>query len=683
LNSHPKLRLDLVLVEQTYRGEQSFIVKDPEARKYYRFGPAEVRVMRALDGEHTAAEAAVALQQQGLRVSAATVDKFAAKLAGMGLCERTLEERSVLLMERLRAERRRRLSKGIFQGDLLRLRWSVGDPDKLLDRWLPHLRFLFSRTFIVISVLLFAIYFVVIALKWGELSKALADLYTLRIGAGDLAVLWLTGTVIIVFHELGHGFTCKYFGGHVHEIGAMLIYFEPAFFCNVNDAWTFPELRARLWVTAAGSWIQFVIAGIAAAVWWAAAPGTIVSEIAFAAVLIGGVTTVFMNLNPLIPLDGYYALSDYLEVPNLRQRASGHISWLIRTRIFRLDVPEPRADEREKRIFLIYGGLAAIYIALILAFCAINSYGWLSRTFGAVGVLVFTVGVWMMLRRQLRGWGQTMWMAVQKQAAALRSNRFRWGLLATSAALILVGTLTPWPITISGPFTVSPSAIGVLTAPDSGIVSQVHVQEGTRVPAGALVLRVRNRELERQAISVRRLTDSLAVVASKAMAAERVSEVAQIQAVRSVEASRLGGLEAQLRTFAVRALSPGVVLTPRPQELTGQWVYRGQVLLRMGRPDTVEVRIALSGAGASWVQVGQSVRLLPEAGLGTALSSKVAEVSPSARSSHSLEGRVRIPGSDSWRPGMTGQASITLRRSNLWGALWWSVRRGIRTDILL
>ena len=92
-------------------------------------------------------------------------------------------------------------------------------------------------------------------------------------------------------------------------------------------------------MTAAGSWIQLVIASIAAVVWWAATPGTLVSDVAFAAVLIGGITTVFMNANPLIPLDGYYALSDYLEVPNLRQRAFGYLSWLVKTRLFGLDLP--------------------------------------------------------------------------------------------------------------------------------------------------------------------------------------------------------------------------------------------------------------------------------------------------------------------------------------------------------
>src|SRR5829696_2243392 len=182
----------------------------------------------------------------------------------------------------------------------MRMRWSVGDPDALFDRWLPHLRFFFSRAFLTLSVALFAAYILVLVLKWQEFSRSLADLYTFNIGLNTLVVLWVTGTLIIVIHELGHGLTCKYFGGQVHEIGAMLLYFEPAFFCNVNDAWTFPELKARLWVTAAGSWIQMVVAGIAAMVWWAATPGTLVSQIALSAVLIGGITTVVVNLNPLI-----------------------------------------------------------------------------------------------------------------------------------------------------------------------------------------------------------------------------------------------------------------------------------------------------------------------------------------------------------------------------------------------
>jgi putative peptide zinc metalloprotease protein len=177
VNGRPRLRQDLVLVEQTYRGEQSYIIKDPQSRKYFRFRPAEIMVMQTFDGEHTAAEACAALGAEGLRVSASGVEAFARKLGSMGLCERTLGERSVLQMERLRAERRRRLIRGTgpFKGELLRIRWSVGDPDKLLDWLLPRLKFFFTPAFLKLSVALFGIYFLILALKWPDFVRTITD----------------------------------------------------------------------------------------------------------------------------------------------------------------------------------------------------------------------------------------------------------------------------------------------------------------------------------------------------------------------------------------------------------------------------------------------------------------------------------------------------------------------------
>jgi putative peptide zinc metalloprotease protein len=683
VTDRPKLRRDLVLVEQTYRGEQSYIIKDPESRKYFRFRPVEVMVMQALDGEHTAAEAAAALAEEGVRVTPKGVESFAAKLTAMGLCERTLGERSVLLMERLRAQRRRRLGKGIFQGDILRLRWSVGDPDKLFDRWMPRLRFFFSRAFLVTSVALFAVYFLVLAIKWPEFSRALADLYTFKITLGTLAVFYVTSAVIIAIHELGHGFTCKYFGGQVHEIGAMLIYFEPAFFCNVNDAWTFPELRARLWVTAAGSWIQMVVASIGAIVWWAAAPGTLISEVALAAVLIGGIMTVLMNVNPLIPLDGYYALSDYLEVPNLRQRASAHIAWLLKTRVLRLDLPQPPADPREQRIFLIYGALALTYIILILALFAATTFGWLSRWLGVLGLLIFAVGMWLSLRKQVKEWTQAVRLSLRKHGKIWQTGPLRSRLIGAAATIVVLGFIVPWPITISGPLVVAPALAIPLTAPDSGIVEQVRVREGSRVPAGAPLLHIRNLELEREMVSHQRVADSLAVRSAQARARNQAAEMSLLDAARSVEEARLAGIRNRLVELGIRALSSGVVVTRRPEELAGRWVSNGEVVLQLGQPDSVEIRIVLAGAGATLVKGGQPVRLFSRATLERPLRARLSAISVAANSPNGLEARVRLPAGDSWRPGMTGEASITLRRSNLWGALWWSVRRGIRSDILL
>jgi putative peptide zinc metalloprotease protein len=685
MSSRPRFRPDLVLVEQTYRGEQSFIVKDPTTRKYFRFRPVEISVMQTLDGERTPAEAAVALAERGISVSAAAIGKFADKLKAMGLIERSLRERSVLLLERLRAQRRQRLQHGSMQGEMTRLRWSLGDPDHFMDRTMPYVRFCFTRGFVYASIALFVVYFAVLAARWPQFSAALSDLYNLRFSAGDLLVLYLTGTVVIAIHELGHGYTCKHFGGEVHEIGAMLLYFEPAFFCNVNDAWTFPELRSRLWVTAAGSWIQMVVAALAAIIWWAATPDTLISQIALSAVLIGGVTTVLINVNPLIPLDGYYALSDWLEVPNLRQRALAHLSWRIRHHVFRSDAPMPPADEREQRIFLIYGVLAACYIGSIFLFVASVVQGWLSAALGTLGMILFVGLVLVMTRSSLRYWATEARAAWHRWRAAPGDGprRFRAPhALALAAVVLLAGMLVPRPITVTGNLTVAPGARLALVSPDTGVVVEVLAREGVRAPTGAVLVRVRSYDLERDRRAATLAADSLGLREVQARARGNEGEAARNATSGRGATVLAAGLGRRVESLVLRAPGPSVVLTPRPEELIGTWVSIGDTLLELGDPSRYEARIALDGAGASLAQAGQPVRLLLHAGTGIRLAGHVSAVSLAAHTG-AVEARVPLAAEPWLRVGMTGRASVTLRESNLWGALWWAARRLIRTDILL
>ena len=169
-----RLRPDVALVEQVYRGERSFIAKDPATRRYFRFRPVEALVIRSFDGTRTAAEIAAGLAEHGLKISAAAVEGFADKLRKLGLMERSLAERTTLQLERLRAERKRR--RAWFRGELLRMRWSVKDPDRLFNRLLPSLRWCFSPGFVAVSVLLFAVYFMVLAVTWTDFTRTTAAL---------------------------------------------------------------------------------------------------------------------------------------------------------------------------------------------------------------------------------------------------------------------------------------------------------------------------------------------------------------------------------------------------------------------------------------------------------------------------------------------------------------------------
>ena len=353
----PCLREDISIIQQVYRGETSFVVKDLAAGRYFRFGAAEVRVLRAFDGHRTHDEIAAALAEDGMRLSAQAVESFARTMANAGFLERALEERTTLQIERLRAERHVRRRPALFRGELLRMRWSFGDPDAMLTRTLPYVDWIFVRTFVLASLGVFVLYGALLGARSDEFGAALASAYSLQtITVTSVVVFWLMAALVILIHELGHAYACKHFGGEVRELGFMLLYFQPAFYCNVSDAWSFPERRARLWVTAAGGWIQLFVAGLAALVWWAATPGTLVADAAVAAMLVGGATTLLTNANPLLPLDGYFALTDWMEIPNLRLRAFAHFRWWLQRHLLRLDVPEPSATARERRVFLIYGG---------------------------------------------------------------------------------------------------------------------------------------------------------------------------------------------------------------------------------------------------------------------------------------------------------------------------------------
>ncbi|HEU4701838.1 MAG TPA: hypothetical protein VFS37_05085, partial [Conexibacter sp.] len=315
----PCLRADISIIPQVYRGETSFVVKDLAAGKYFRFGAAEVRVLRAFDGQRTPAAIAAALAEEGMRISPQSVERFAGTMADAGFLERGLEERTTLQIERLRAERHQRRRRALFRGEVLRMRWSFGDPDTMLTRTLPYVDWMFGRTFVIASVVTFLVYLALLGARWDEFSAAIVSAYSLsNITLTNVVVLWVTGATVILIHELGHSYACKHFGGEVRELGFMLVYFQPAFYANVSDAWSFPERRARLWVTAAGGWIQLFVASVAAIVWWAAAPGSLISNAAVAAMLVGGVSTLLTNANPLLPLDGYFALTDWMEIPNLR-----------------------------------------------------------------------------------------------------------------------------------------------------------------------------------------------------------------------------------------------------------------------------------------------------------------------------------------------------------------------------
>lgn len=277
--------------------------------------------------------------------------------------------------------------------------------------------------------------------------------------------------------------------------------------------------------------------------------------------------------------------------------------------------------------------------------------------------------------------------------AAVREHRSAWrlsprakraGIIAP--ALVVLVVLLPWPLAVTGRFVTDPALQVSLVAPSGGTVEQVYATEGTRLVAGAPVARLRDFALEREAADLERLADSLEARAAAARAAGSAQASRELETERSVYASGLAGVRDRLGTLLVRTPAAGRLATPRLEETVGRWYEPGAVIARVVDDDSLDVRVRLDRAGSALVRPGQAARVISYADVGEPLRAVVTSVATAAAgpgASGAIEARVHVRSGGGWRPGTTGEARITVGRGSVARALWWGIRKRLRSDLLL
>ena len=188
------------------------------------------------------------------------------------------------------------------------------------------MRWIWSPPVVVVWAVAVAWTVGVFALHFTQLLTGTYELYAfLRKPFLDAVYFFFILSFIGFIHEFGHAYAVKIYGGEVHDIGLALLYFTPAFYCDTTDALLFENKWQRLWVNTAGIYVEGFVCAAATALWVASYPDTLIHELAYKTMLFTGISTIFFNINPLIKIDGYHALTSVLEMPDLREDAFRHI----------------------------------------------------------------------------------------------------------------------------------------------------------------------------------------------------------------------------------------------------------------------------------------------------------------------------------------------------------------------
>jgi multidrug resistance efflux pump len=474
---YPKLRGDLITSRQETPEGTFFIIKDQITRRFFRFREPEHLIARQLDGTTSLAAIQQKLEGELGAIPTEMLEQFVEQLRRLGL----------LHVDRLAASEHGHSHRRV-SGSLLYIRLKAFDPDRLLDRMVGKVWFFFTPSFIALSLATVAAATGIVVSSWDEIVRDLGRLYWFD----ALALAWVTMLLVTTAHEFAHALTCKHFGGEVHEIGFLLLYFQPAFYCNISDAWLFPEKSRRLWVTFAGAFSEIFIWSLATLTWWVTETDTWVNYLAMIVMATSGIKS-FFNMNPLIKLDGYYLLSDYLAIPNLRQRSFGYLKRVV-SRLFGSTAAALDVTRRERRIYVIYGVLAAAYSYWLLSVLALRFGNHLVEQYQGPGFIAFSsllmVAFKNPLDRATGGLRASFWRRVGGVARAKR-RALRAALVAAALLIVLLGRLS---LNVSGEFKVLPARNADVRAEVDGMIEQVYVEEGDRVRQGDVLVRLSERD---------------------------------------------------------------------------------------------------------------------------------------------------------------------------------------------
>ena len=564
----PKLRADLKISEQMFEGKVYFVVKDPVTLQYYRMERQEYFLASHLDGERTAAQVCELFNQRfpNEPTSQESILRFVNILAQLGFLQ--LGSAKSLQVVDLMKKRGERKWMALLSRSMLFFRIPVIDPDNLLRKMVRPLRFIWTAGFGLLSLAVMIVALFLVTSNFDELVREkMPDFFTPH----NLVLFWISFVLMKTIHEFGHGLTCRHYGGEVHEMGLLVIVFTPYFYCDVTDAWMIARKLPKVLITAAGIYVEVILAAVAAIVWSVTQPG-LLNQWAFNMMILGSISTFIFNANPLLKYDGYYALADMMEIPNLRARSNQYVNLWLRKLLFGTPIPPEVDSAKRGRLFIFYAVASYLYgwlvlISIMLIFREIlEPYG-----LGFLGTWMSYFGFVTWVLVPLYQFAKAVRKDAKERPETLSLRRPSWIALGAAVVIGLI-CVCPTRFKVDRRCVLEAQQPTLVRPAVPGIVKRVLVREGDRVVAGQVLALLENRDVTTRCEQLKDRLRMAELAVSRAKTSNDLGTVKEAQLQREQVHLSLLKAEKDRTDLQLRAPVAGVVLTPRLHDFKGRYL---------------------------------------------------------------------------------------------------------------
>lgn len=628
-----RARADLRAVRQLHQGVVGWIIKNPLSLDYYRLLDEEYFLLRQLDGTRTPSEIKHAFESRFApqTIDAEEIQRYISLLHRDGLVVSAAAGQAEPLAKR-GAERALQTRRERF-GNPMALRFCGFDPDALLEALYPWCGWFFSAWCVRLCLCLIGAAGLAIVARFDEFTAALPT-FQQFFTPTNIALIGVSLALVKIMHELGHGLSCKHFGGECHELGFMLLFGTPTMYCNVSDSWLLPSKWQRAAIGAAGMYVELCLAAPAVFIWRFSEPG-IVHSLALNVIFICTVSTLIVNANPLMRYDGYYILSDLLEITNLGskgsaalRRAAGRMFLGIKYN----DAEDPLLPKKRVGLFIAYSLASTIYRWVVF----FGILWFLNKVFepyrldvvghllGAIAVAGLVFGPIRAVRRFFSVPGRMQ--LVNKSRAAFT--------LSLLGALVLAAFVVPLPHRTYAPLEVRPHEAQSVYVEVPGMIQEVYVRPGQQVEKDQPLAKLTSIDVELEVDKLRgRLDEAIVSFATleKEAHLDPNAGARAVLAQQSIEALRqlLDKRTNDIERLTICAPAAGTILpppevatkeneigklrewsgTPLDAKNLGSTLPAGTLFCRIGDPTKMEAMLWVDQGDIEFVKEEQVVDL--------------------------------------------------------------------------